>query len=72
MSITILEVLENVEKNINSKYDFLPNKKNCSLQLKNAITLLKKGYTVFDDIQPLLEKYKIVENIPEKNKINHL
>jgi len=35
-------------------------------QLNNAATLLEKGYGIWDKIDPLLEKYGDVDNVPEK------
>ena len=36
-------------------------------QVHNATVLLEKGYDIWDEIEPLLEKYGNVDNVPEKN-----
>ena len=36
-------------------------------QLNNAIVLLEKGYSVYDEVEPLLEKYGDVENVPDQD-----
>jgi hypothetical protein len=67
MSVTILEALQNADRNIN-------NPKLASLglilgkdQLHNAVTLLDKGYDLYDDVDPLLDEYGTVENVPENS-----
>jgi hypothetical protein len=35
-------------------------------QLNNAVTLLDKGYGIWEEVEPLLEQYGSVENVPEK------
>lgn len=35
-------------------------------QLHNAIVLLEKGYGIYEEVEPLLEKYGDVENVPER------
>ncbi len=34
-------------------------------QLHNAVTLLNKGYDLEDEVEPLLEKYGSVDEVPE-------
>lgn len=36
------------------------------IQLKNAITLLEKGYSIHDEVEPLLHEFGNVDNIPNK------
>ena len=62
MSVCILEALQNAE--INVKNGFLLDL--AKEQLHNGIVLLEKGYSVDDEVEPLLEKYGAVENVPEK------
>jgi len=38
-------------------------------QLNNAVELLDKGYSIWDEVEPLLEKYGSVENVPEKEDV---
>ena len=37
-------------------------------QLHNAVVLLEKGYSLYDEVEPLLEKHGKVENVPEKEE----
>jgi len=66
MSVTILEGLMNAECNIDNAKTLgvaiLPFAKG---QLHNAIVLLEKGYSIYDEVEPLLEKYGSVEDVPE-------
>ena len=62
--VTILEALQNAEYNLSKSLGFT---KTIGLeQLNNAIILLEKGYDIYDKVEPLLEKYGDVEDIPEK------
>ena len=68
MSVTILEALENANANLDNieavgLVVVLPIIK---AQLKNSITLLEKGYSIYDEVEPLLDKYGEVENVPKK------
>ncbi len=66
MAVTILEALQNAEHNIDSVglvgIGVLILAKS---QLHNAVTLLEKGYGLNDEVEPLLEKYGEVENVPD-------
>lgn len=67
MSVSIMEALHNANHNIDNlgKMPFLlPLIKE---QLNNAVTLLDKGYDIFDEVEPLLEQYGSVDNVPEKS-----
>jgi len=35
-------------------------------QLHNAVVLIEKGYDLNEQVEPLLEQYGPVENVPEK------
>jgi len=67
MKTTILEALQNVDANLDNLkivgLEILPIIK---LQLNNVIALLERGYSIYDEVEPLLEKFKDVESIPEK------
>ena len=67
MAVTILEALENANYNIDNVATLgmalLPLIKE---QLNNAVVLLEKGYSLYEKVEPLLEKYGDVENVPEK------
>jgi len=67
MSITIIEALENAEVNFeNVKRIGLAILPMAQAQLHNAIVLLDKGYDIEDEVEPLLEEYGSVENVPDK------
>lgn len=38
-------------------------------QLNNAVELLDKGYQIWDEVEPLLEKYGSIENVPRKTLV---
>lgn len=71
MSVTVIEVLENAEANINNAivapalaHAVLPLAKG---QLHNAIALLEKGYGLEDEVDKLLRlAFGDVENVPYK------
>jgi len=65
MTVTILEELQSAAYNMDLGLPFFPLSKE---QLHNAITLLEKGYDIYDGIGPLLEQYGDVENVPEKEE----
>jgi hypothetical protein len=64
MSVSILEALENADYNLlnNGNVGIVLAKE----QLHNAVILLEKGYSLYDEVEPLLEKYEKLENVPEK------
>lgn len=72
MSVSILEALQNANYNLNNVetlgIGLIPLIKD---QLNNAIILLEKGYDINDEVEPLLEKYNNIENVPEKPE-NHI
>ena len=65
MAVTILEALQNANHNIdNIKFmgtALIPLVKN---QLNNAVLLLEKGYPITQEVEPLLEEFGDVENVP--------
>jgi len=66
MSVSIMEALQNANYNLDNLKTMpmlLPMVKE---QLNNAATLLEKGYGIWDEVEPLLEKYGNVDNVPEK------
>jgi hypothetical protein len=70
MAVSIMEALQNANYNLNNLNRLpmlLPMVKE---QLNNAVTLLDKGYDIFDEVEPLLEKYGTVENVPEREMSN--
>ncbi len=67
MAVTILEALKNANYNLDYVkilgIALLPLAKE---QLNNAVVLLEKGYSLHDEVEPLLEKFGDVENVPDK------
>ena len=63
MAVTILEALQNADYNIsnNGELGVMMGKN----QLHNAAVLLEKGYSIYDEVEPLLEKHGTVENVPD-------
>jgi len=67
MAVTILEALQNAEMNLeNVKRIGIAILPMAQSQLHNAIALLEKGYSIDDEVEPLLEKFGDVEYVPEK------
>lgn len=68
MAVTILEALQNANYNLDNikvmGMAFLPMVKS---QLNNATVLLEKGYALYDEVEPLLEKYGDVDSVPDKD-----
>ncbi len=64
MAITILEALENADYNLNNNGTL--GLEFAKQQLHNAITLLEKGYGIYEEVEPLLEKFGAIENVPDK------
>jgi hypothetical protein len=64
MSVSIIEALMNADYNLqnNGGLGMMLAKD----QLHNAVTLLDKGYGIYEEVEPLLEKYGKVEDVPEK------
>ena len=67
MSITILEALQNAEINLGHTDIFYLARTLGKAQLHNAIVLLEKGYSINDEVDPLLENYGDVEAAPKKD-----
>ncbi len=69
MAVSILEALQNAKYNLGHAermpHVFLPL---AAAQLSNAITLLEKGYGIWDEVEPLFDEFGDVENVPEKSK----
>lgn len=65
MSVSIMEALQNAEYNLDNAMRMPPLLPLVKEQLHNAIGLLAKGYNVWTEVEPLLEKWGSVENVPE-------
>jgi hypothetical protein len=63
MSVTVLEGLQNADANLGNGMIGLMLAKE---QLHNAVALLVKGYSLNDEVEPLLDEYGEVENVPYK------
>ena len=67
MRVSIIGALQCAEMNIvNVKRIGLAILPMAQEQLHNAIVLLDKGYGIHDEVEPLLEKYGDVQNVPDK------
>ena len=65
MSVSIMEALQNADYNLDNAMKMpmlLPMVKE---QLHNATVLLDKGYNIWTAVEPLLEKWGSVEDVPE-------
>ena len=65
MAITILETLQNAQHNLGPTGAPFARKAGYD-QLNNAVTLLEKGYDLYDEVEPILENYGDVESVPDK------
>jgi len=68
MSVSIMECLQNAKYNLDNAIKIPALMPMVKEQLNNAVELLDKGYDIWDEVEPLLEKYGSVENVPEKEK----
>jgi hypothetical protein len=67
MSVSILEALMNAETNIINNGNMSFCMQMGKQQLHNAVTLLAKDYPLDVQVEPLLEKYGEIENVPVYN-----
>jgi len=65
MSVSIIEALRNADYNLDNCIKGLPLLPLVKEQLHNAVELLDKGYDIWTQVEPLLEKWGDVENVPE-------
>ena len=66
MSASIIEALQNAEINLkNGRRGGIAVLAIAQAQMHNAIVLLDKGYGIYDEVEPLLEKYGDVESVPD-------
>jgi len=66
MSATIIEVLENADYNLQKSNEI--GLMFAKEQLHNAVELLNKGYGLYDEVEPLLEKYGDIDSVPDKKE----
>ena len=64
MAVTILEALQNANYNLQASQHPLMVAM-AKEQLKNATTLLEKGYPISQEVEPLLEAWGDVDAVPE-------
>lgn len=66
MAVTILEALQNAHWNL--VIQRIPGISDCigAEQLQNAITLLEKGYSPSDEVEPLVNGLNSVDDVPKK------
>jgi len=67
MSVSIMECLQNAKYNLDNAIKMPMLMPMVKEQLNNAVTLLDKGYGIWEEVEPLLEKYGNVDNVPEKS-----
>jgi hypothetical protein len=66
MSVSILEALQNAQYNLkNVAFIGTAIIPLIQGQLDNAVGLLEKGYDIYTEVEPLLEEYGSIENVPE-------
>ena len=63
MGVTILEALQNADYNL--RHNGMMGTIIAKEQLHNAVELLNKDYDINTSVEPLLEKYGSVEDVPE-------
>ena len=67
MSVSIMECLQNAKYNLDNAIKMPMLMLMVKEQLNNAVTLLDKGYGIWDEVEPLLEEFGCVEDVPNKN-----
>lgn len=71
MAVTILETLQNADYNLQNTgvgFGIILAKE----QVHNATMLLEKGYSIYDEVEPLIDKYVSVDEVPLKDIRNEL
>lgn len=67
MSVTLLEVLQNAQINLVENAHTGIGLTIGKEQLKNAITLLEKGYGIDDDFDTIMGEHENVAEVPDKD-----
>jgi hypothetical protein len=65
MSVSIMETLQNADYNLDTAMKMPMSLPIVKEQLHNATVLLGKGYNIWTEVEPLLEKWGSVEDVPE-------
>jgi hypothetical protein len=68
MSVTLLELLTDARHHLTRGVDQAQKDLGAEL-LNDAIVMLKKGYSINDDIDWLYEEYTDMNHAPEKSKL---
>ncbi len=66
MAVSILECLQNANYNLDNATKIPMLMPMVKEQLNNAVNLLDKGYSIWEEVEPLIEEYGSVENVPKK------
>lgn len=64
MAVTILEALQNANYNLDNMRVMPGLYSVVKSQLNNALVLLEKGWPIHQEVEPLLEEFGDVENVP--------
>jgi hypothetical protein len=59
--VTLLEVLQDADNNLGNSFHATGVE-----QVHTVVRLLEKGYSLDDQIDPLTETYKSIEEVPDK------
>jgi hypothetical protein len=65
MSVSILEALQNANHNLDNLKAMPMLYPMVKEQLNNAVTLLDKGYSIWTEVESLIEEYGDVDNVPD-------
>ena len=66
MSVSIMECLQNANYNLTNAIKMPMLMPMVQEQLNNAVQLLDKGYDIWDEVDPLLEEFGDIDNVPNK------
>ena len=71
MAVSMLEALQNARYNLETiqKTRMIQLLPMALEQLKNGVELLDKGYPIGQTVEPLLEKYGSIENVPDREDL---
>lgn len=69
MSVSIIECLQNANYNLDNLSRMPMLMPMVKEQLNNAVVLLEKGYGIWEEVEPLLEEFGSVDNVPEKDDV---
>ncbi|MBK7337810.1 MAG: hypothetical protein IPJ00_17360 [Saprospirales bacterium] len=64
MAVTILDALRNANYNLDNMRVMPGLYPIVKSQLNNALVLLEKGWPIYQEVEPLLEEFGDMENVP--------